>query len=100
MHAKVESDQPDSIPFAYVPFESNNQKGWAIISAPPEQHAAIIQAVKDNTHRGTTLNLMRLIEAFNGKVTKSGPGPIPEEERKDLHMLYGGQDPEQGSLDI
>lgn len=100
MHAKVESDQPDSIPFAYIPFESNNKRGWAIISAPREQHEAIIEAVENGTRRGTTVNLVSLIQAFNGKVTDSGLGDIPEEKRRDLHMLYGGQDPEQGALDL
>ena len=100
MHAKVQADETGSIPFGFVSFESNNQKGWAIISAPPEQHEAIKEAVVNSTSRGTTVNLFKLIEAFNGKVSERGRGIIPEEKRRDLHMLYGGQDPEQGALDL
>jgi len=100
MHAKAETNTDESIPFGYVTGVSNNVQGWAIISAPPEQHEAIKEAVENSVRRGTPLDLKSLMKAFNGKVTDSGEGPIPEEKRKDLHMLYGGQDPEQGSLDL
>ncbi len=100
MHAKVDNSEEDLIPFAYVVVHEGGKPGWAIVSAPRRNHEAFTEAVKNGTSHGVQINLMSLIEAFNGKVTKSGWGQIPDEEREDLHMLYGGQDPEQGSLDI
>lgn len=100
MHAKAEADQPELIPFGYVIGDSNDIRGWAIISAPREQLEAIKEACDNSVLRGTPLDLESLMKAFNGVVTEYGEGPIPEAKRKDLHMLYGGREPEQGSLEL
>ncbi len=90
--AAATSEIREKVPFAYIRArDGNNRRIWAVIAAVPERQAAITGAVNNAKASHERVDVAKLVEAFNGEITRSGKGDVPDDVKEAFELLYNDQ---------